>query len=197
MAVKDSDHKHGIRLVINDYPYAADGLEMWFAIKDWNTEYVDIYYADDAAVANDVELQNWWTEIRNVGHGDKKDESWWPVLNSKATLVDVVTTMQWIPSCQHAAVNFGQYAYAGFMPHHPTMTRRLLPDQGTKEWDDLQKNGEKFYLSLISDVNSAITTMSVYEVLSSHSPNEIYIGDRQINWAECDKVCPPSSESIL
>jgi hypothetical protein len=188
MAVEDPTAKHGVRLVIEDYPYAADGLELWSAIKEWNTEYVDIYYQDDAAVVNDVELQNWWWEIRNVGHADKKDADGWPVLNSKKSLVEIVTSMQWIPSCQHAAINFGQYAYAGFMPHHPTLVRRLLPDEGTKEWEELQKNGEKFYLSTISDVNSAVTTMSVYEVLSSHSPNEIYIGDRQINWCDSEKV---------
>jgi hypothetical protein len=188
MAEKDPNSKYGIKLLVDDYPYAKDGLDMWFAIKQWNTDYVDIYYADDNAVKNDVELQNWWTEIREKGHEDKKNAPGWPEMNSKANLVDICTTMQWIPSCQHAAINFGQYAYAGFMPHHPTLTRRLLPDDGTKEMDELKKGGEKFYLSLISDISSAVTTMSVYEVLSSHSPNEIYIGDRQINWAECDKV---------
>ncbi|KAG0628128.1 hypothetical protein M758_1G003100 [Ceratodon purpureus] len=188
MAVADPSAKHGIKLVVKDYPYAADGLEIWDAIKSWNAEYVDIYYKDDAAVLNDAELQNWWWEIRNKGHEDKKDSEGWPELNSKSSLVEILTTMQWIPSCQHAAVNFGQYAYAGFMPHHPTMTRRLFPDEGTQEWDAMKKDQEKFYLSTISDVISATRTMSVYEILSSHSPNEIYIGDRDQNWIEDDVV---------
>ncbi|KAG0603020.1 hypothetical protein M758_10G059600 [Ceratodon purpureus] len=188
MAVPDPSAKHGVKLVVEDYPYAADGLELWSAIKSWNTDYVDIYYQDDAAVQNDVELQKWWSEFRYVGHADKKDAPGWPDVNSKENLVEVLTSSQWICSCQHAAINFGQYAYAGFMPHHPTSTRRLIPDEGTKEWEEFQRNPEKFYLSTISDVNSATTTMSVYEVLSSHAANEIYIGDRAANWAEDKRV---------
>ncbi|KAG0557308.1 hypothetical protein KC19_11G118900 [Ceratodon purpureus] len=177
MAVPDPKEKHGVKLVVQDYPYAADGLELWAALKAWNAEYVDVYYKDDAAVLNDVELQNWWWEIRNVGHADKRNAKW-PEANTKSSLVEILTTIQWIPSCQHAAVNFGQYAYAGFMPHHPTLTRRLFPAEGSPEWDDMKKNAEKFYLSAISDVNSATRTMSVYEVLSSHSADEKYIGER-------------------
>jgi lipoxygenase len=193
MAEPDPTAKHGLRLVVQDYPYAADGLELWSAIKEWNVEYVDIYYEDDAAVQNDVELQKWWAEFRYVGHADKKDAPGWPDVNSKESLIEVLTSSQWICSCQHAAINFGQYAYAGFMPHHPTLTRRLIPDQGTPEWDELQRNPEKFYLSTISDVNSSITTMSVYEVLSSHAANEVYIGDRAAHWAEDKRVCCAAS----
>lgn len=188
MAVPDESAKHGVKLVVEDYPYAADGLELWGAITEWNAEYVDLYYKDDAAIQNDVELQSWWSEYRNLAHADKKDAPW-PDMNSKASLVEILTTMQWVPSCQHAAMNFGQYAFAGFMPHHPTMMRRLIPDEGTEEWKELQRSPEKFYLSSISDVNSATTTMSVYEVLSSHAPDEVYIGDRAPNWAESDEAC--------
>ena len=129
MAVRDPSSRHGVRLVVEDYPYAADGLELWTAIKEWNTEYVDIYYKNDKAIRTDTELQSWWGEIRNQAHADKRDApAGWPVPSSKRSLVDILTTLQWIASCQHAAVNFGQYDYAGFMPHHPTLTRRLLPD---------------------------------------------------------------------
>ena len=183
----DPSAKHGVKLVVEDYPYAADGLELWSAIKSWHREYVDLYYKDDAAVQNDVELQNWWSEYRNEGHADKKDAEW-PEMNSKESLEEILTTMVWVPSCQHAAVNFGQYAYAGFMPHHPTLTRRLIPDVGTPDWQDFQRNPEKFYLSTISDVHSTTTTMCVYEVLSSHSPSEEYIGNRAQNWAEDAQV---------
>lgn len=62
MAVPDSSAKHSVRLVLQDYPYAADGLELWGAMKSWNTEYIDIFYEDDGGVQNDVELQRWWTE---------------------------------------------------------------------------------------------------------------------------------------
>ena len=189
MAVRDPSAPHGVKLVVEDYPYAADGLELWGAIKNWNTEYVDIYYKDDDSILADPELQAWWKEMREKAHEDKNDAPGWPELNSKASLVEILTTIQWIPSCQHAAVNFGQYDYAGWMPHHPTMTRRLIPEKGTKGWDEFMKNPEKFYLSSVSNIDSTTTAMSVYEVLSAHSPNEEYIGQRHCDWTADESVC--------
>lgn len=189
MAVPDPDSPHGVRLVVEDYPYAADGLELWGALKAWHKEYVDIYYKDDAAVLQDSELMTWWTEMREKAHEDKKDSHGWPELNSKEALVDILTTVIWIPSCQHAAVNFGQYDFAGFMPHHPTLTRRLLPEHGNeKDKADFNKNPEKYYLTSISNIDSTTTAMSVYEVLSAHCPIEEYIGERRGNWTNNEKV---------
>ena len=78
MAVKDSKSPHGYKLLIEDYPYAVDGLEVWTAIETWVKEYCSFYYKSDDIIANDPELQSWWKEIREKGHGDKKDEKWWP-----------------------------------------------------------------------------------------------------------------------
>jgi lipoxygenase len=189
MAVRDESAPHGVKLVVEDYPYAADGLELWSTIKGFNREYVDVYYKDDDAVLADPELQAWWKEMREKAHEDKKDAPGWPELTSKESLVEVLTTIQWIPSCQHAAVNFGQYDYAGWMPHHPTMTRRLIPEEGTADWDTMVKNPEKYYLLTISNIDSTTAAMSVYEVLSAHSPNEEYIGQRQKNWTADEQVC--------
>jgi len=33
MAVEDPSSPYGLRLVIDDYPYAVDGLEIWSAIQ--------------------------------------------------------------------------------------------------------------------------------------------------------------------
>lgn len=191
MAVPDSTAPHGVRLVVEDYPYAADGLELWSAIKQWCTEYVDIYYKEDGDVQQDVELQKWWAEIRNEAHADKKDAPGWPTPEGKKSLVDILTILQWIPSCQHAAVNFGQYDYAGFMPHHSTVTRRLLPEEGnTKEWQEWNRSPEKYYLRSLANIDSTTTAMSVYEVLSAHCPNEEYIDERPEHWTANDVVCP-------
>lgn len=35
MAVEDPDSPVGVKLVFEDYPYAADGLEIWTAINTW------------------------------------------------------------------------------------------------------------------------------------------------------------------
>lgn len=189
MAVLDENTKHGLRLVIEDYPFAADGLELWSAIKGWIGEYVGLIYSDDERVQDDKELQSWWTEVRCVGHGDKKDAEGWPTLDSRASLVHTLTTIVWIASCHHAAVNFGQYEYAGFMPNHPTMTRRLIPIDGTPEFLELQRDPEAFYLSTISNETQATVIMTTTEVLSTHSSHEEFLGQRSTpNWTSDEKV---------
>lgn len=188
MAEPDRDAKEGVKLLVKDYPYAADGLELWHAMKTWNKEYIDVYYKDDNAILTDTELQNWWSEFRHVAHADKKNAPGWPNLKSKKDLTQIVTIMQWLCSCQHAAVNFSQFDYAGFMPQHPSRTRRLIPTEGTPEWEEFQSNPEKFFLSAISDTQSALTVMTVFEITCNHATNEEYICDRAPNWTQNKKV---------
>jgi hypothetical protein len=189
MAVPDANAPHGLKLVIEDYPYAVDGLEIWAALKTYMTDHLQLFYKDDSAVQDDVELQSWWTELRTVGHGDKKDAEGWPVLNSVENLAQTLTTIAWVASCHHAAVNFGQYEYAGYMPNHPSMTRKFVPEVGTKEWDDLQKNPDRFYLDTVSNETQATTVMSTIEILATHALDEEYLGQRSNpNWSSDPKV---------
>ncbi|KAF7019228.1 hypothetical protein CFC21_032429 [Triticum aestivum] len=117
-----------LELLIKDYPYAVDGLEIWTAIKEWVTDYCAIYYADgDGAVAGDSELQAWWSEVRNVGHGDLRDAPWWPAMDSVDDLVETCATIIWLGSAYHSAVSFGQYGYNGFVPNRPTITSGEMP----------------------------------------------------------------------
>lgn len=189
MAVRDSSAKHGLKLAIEDYPYAADGLEIWDALKEYMTDHVKIFYKNDKSVAEDTELQAWWTEIRTVGHGDKKDAPGWPTLNSIESLIYTLTTIAWVASCHHAAVNFGQYAYAGFMPNFPSMTRKFIPEPGTPDWEKLHKNSERFYLDSISNSTQAASIMSTIEILATHAIDEEYLGQRATpNWSNDEKV---------
>ncbi|KAJ0954176.1 putative linoleate 9S-lipoxygenase [Helianthus annuus] len=114
MAIEDSSSPHGLRLMIEDYPYAVDGLEIWSAIKTWVDDYCRFYYKTDDMVKNDTELQSWWKELREEGHGDLKDEPWWPKMNSIQDVIDNCTIIIWVASALHAAVNYGQFAYAGY-----------------------------------------------------------------------------------
>ncbi|KAL3687113.1 hypothetical protein R1sor_013422 [Riccia sorocarpa] len=116
MAEADPSQPEGVKLVFEDYPYAKDALDIWHATKQYVTEYVKVYYKTDEAVASDEELQEWWKEIREVGHGDKKDADWWPSCKTIHSLIDIVCTIFYMAGPQHASVNFSQYTYAGFMP---------------------------------------------------------------------------------
>ncbi|KAK7848408.1 putative linoleate 9s-lipoxygenase 5, partial [Quercus suber] len=143
MAVKDPNLPHGLRLVIEDYPYAVDSLEIWSAIKSWVEEYCSFYYETDSVVQKVAELQSWWKELREKGHGDKKDEPWWPKMQTHEELVETCTIIIWIASALRAAVNFGQYPYAGYLPNRPTISRGFMPEVSTPEYEELKLDLDK------------------------------------------------------
>ncbi|KAG0566967.1 hypothetical protein KC19_7G100500 [Ceratodon purpureus] len=191
MAERDPKAPHGVKLVLSDYPYAADGLELWGALKDYMTDHIKLFYDNDKAVTQDKELQNWWTEARTVGHADKKDAPGWPTLNSIESLAYTLTTIAWIASCHHAAVNFGQYPYGGYMPNRPSMTRKLIPEEGTLEYELLKdpKQWERAFLDTISNQSQATIVMGTLEILSTHAVDEEYLGQRvSPNWSNDPKV---------
>lgn len=140
MAVEDPSMPCGIKLVIEDYPYAADGLLIWSAIQDWVRDYVNHFYTKAEAVTSDTELQDWWDEIKNKGHADKKDEPWWPKLNNQEDLINILTIMIWTASGQHAAVNFGQYPFGGYMPNRPTLMKKLIQQEDEPDYKDFILN---------------------------------------------------------
>ncbi|KAJ1286609.1 hypothetical protein BS78_03G365300 [Paspalum vaginatum] len=178
MAVPDPSSPYKVRLVLEDYPYASDGLAVWHAIEQWVTEYLAIYYPDDGVLQADVELQAWWKEAREVGHGDLKDEPWWPAMQTMPELVKACTTIIWIASALHAAVNFGQYPYCGYHPNRPSVSRRPMPEPGTKEYAELESDPERFFLHSITSQFQAVVGISLLEILSSHSSDEVYLGQR-------------------
>ncbi|KAI4336606.1 hypothetical protein L6164_015112 [Bauhinia variegata] len=176
MAVQDPSMPCGVKLVIEDYPYAADGLLIWTAIKEWVESYVEKFYSDPNSVTSDDELQAWWNEIKHKGHHDKRNEPWWPKLDTKEDLSGILTTMIWVASGQHAAINFGQYPFGGYVPNRPTLTRKLLPQENEPEYDKFINNPQGFFLSSLPTQLQATKVMAVQETLSTHSPDEEYLG---------------------
>ncbi|KAK6159892.1 hypothetical protein DH2020_003273 [Rehmannia glutinosa] len=178
MAVEDSNSPHGLRLLIEDYPYAVDGLEIWSAIKTWVEDYCNFYYTSDEKVQADTELQSWWNDLREKGHGDKKNEPWWPKMQTRKELIDSCTIIIWVASALHAAVNFGQYPYGGYMPNRPTVSRQFMPEPGSSEYDELKINPDKVFLRTITARLQTLIGIALIELLSRHSSDEIYLGKR-------------------
>jgi lipoxygenase len=180
MAVEDPNAPHGLKLTIEDYPFANDGLLLWDAIKEWVDDYVNHYYPNPSLIGSDQELQEWWTEIRTVGHGDKKDEPWWPVLKTPKDLIEIITTIVWVTSGHHAAVNFGQYTYGGYFPNRPTIARTNMPAEEPSEefWDNFLKKPEGALLQCFPSKIQATKVMAILDVLSNHSPDEEYLGEK-------------------
>ncbi|WMV11968.1 hypothetical protein MTR67_005353 [Solanum verrucosum] len=176
MAVEDSISPFGIRLLIQDYPYAVDGLKIWSTIKIWVTEYCNFYYKSDDTVQKDNELQAWWKEIREEGHGDKKDEPWWPKMQTLQELIDSCTIIIWIASALHAAVNFGNYSYGGYLVNRPSLSRKFMPEPGSAEYEELKINPDKVFLKTVVPQQLTLLGMSVLELLSRHASDTLYLG---------------------
>jgi len=178
VAVPDQSSPYGVRLLIKDYPYAVDGLVIWWAIEQWVKEYLDVYYSNDGELQRDVELQAWWKEVREEAHGDLKDREWWPRMNTVQQLARTCTTIIWVASALHAAVNFGQYPYAGYLPNRPSVSRKPMPVPGSDEYAELERNPEKVFVRTITCKFEALVGISLLEILSSHSSDEVYLGQR-------------------
>ncbi|XP_010415331.1 PREDICTED: lipoxygenase 6, chloroplastic-like [Camelina sativa] len=191
MAEEDSSEECGVKLVIEDYPYAADGLLIWKAIKDLVESYVKHFYSEPKSVTSDLELQAWWDEIKNKGHYDKKDEPWWPKLNTTQDLSQILTNMIWIASGQHAAINFGQYPFGGYVPNRPTLLRKLIPHETDPDYEMFMRNPQYSFLSSLPTQLQATKVMAVQETLSTHSADEEYLielGEVQRHWFQDEEV---------
>ncbi|XP_031272107.1 linoleate 9S-lipoxygenase 5 [Pistacia vera] len=188
VAEPDSSQPHGVRLLIEDYPFAVDGLEIWSAIETWVREYCSFYYPTDELIQGDNELQSWWHEVRNVGHGNRKDEPWWPEMQTRDELVQSCTIVIWVASALHAAVNFGQYPYAGYLPNRPTVSRRFMPEPGTPEYAELAEHPDVAFLKTITAQLQTLLGVSLIEILSRHSTDEVYLGQRDTpGWTSDDE----------
>ncbi|ONK74172.1 uncharacterized protein A4U43_C03F3530 [Asparagus officinalis] len=98
-------------------------------------------------------------------------------MQTLSSLTEVCTILIWLASAYHASLNFGQYAYAGFVPNRPTFIRHPMPDP--KEYDEIENDPEGLLLKSITRKAPAFTVMSVLEILSMHSSDEVYIGQRE------------------
>uniref|UniRef100_A0A5B6YZ35 Lipoxygenase n=1 Tax=Davidia involucrata TaxID=16924 RepID=A0A5B6YZ35_DAVIN len=179
MAVPDPTQPHGLKLLLEDYPYAADGLLIWSAIEKWVRTYVKHCYPDSSLICNDRELQAWYAESINVGHADLRHATWWPTLATADDLISILTTIIWLASAQHAALNFGQYPYGGYVPNRPPLMRRLIPEENDVEYAVFLADPQKYFLSALPGLLQATKFMAVVDTLSTHSPDEEYIGERQ------------------
>ncbi|KAJ4956296.1 hypothetical protein NE237_013079 [Protea cynaroides] len=189
LALEDDESPTGVQLVFDDYPYGADGLEIWIAIKRWVGDYCRIYYISDDTILSDAELQAWWTEIQFEGHADKRNENWWYKMDNLADLIETLTTIIWIASAFHASVNFGQYGYAGYPPNRPTLCRRFIPIEGTVEFAEFLRDPDKYYLNLLPQRFEMTLGVALVEVLSRHSSEEVYLGQRRsLEWTDNEDV---------
>ena len=123
---------------IPNYPYRDDGLRVWNVIRAFVSDYLDIYYANDNAVASDArssELGSFLGELNapTAAPGDAvPGVPGVPRIATRDDLGVFVTDLIFNSSARHAALNYGQYDFAGFIPNMPgTAVKRPFRDDGS------------------------------------------------------------------
>jgi len=102
-----------------DYPFRDDGRLLWAAIHAWVSRYVALYYADDDHVTGDYELQAWAAELLSFEGGRVVGFGQGGGVKTRDYLIEVVTTLIFTASAQHAAVNFPQGSVMSYTPAQP------------------------------------------------------------------------------
>lgn len=106
------------------YPYRDDAMLVWQAIHGWVSDYLSIYYNDDAAVREDTELQAWFADLTSPEGGGlaslgEPTPAGGRALTRFSYLVEVVTMVIFTGSAQHATVNFPQLDIMSYTPAMP------------------------------------------------------------------------------
>lgn len=174
MAVEnlDENNPNGIQLLMLDYPYAIDGLEIWAAIKSWVNDFCSIFYKDNEAIEADVELQAWWSEIRSIGHGDNHNETRWYQMTTLSNLVEALTTLIWIASARHAVINHQKHSHND---NSPTLCRKFIPVEGTVEFGEFLKDPDKFFTKMLPDRFETSLGLALVDLLSKNTYDEMYL----------------------
>ncbi len=102
------------------YFYRDDAQLLWKAIDAYTGEVLRHFYLDDAAVAGDEQLADWWTELTAADAGGivgipGSDGRF----GTFADLHRMITVTMFTATVQHSAVNNGQYDIFGFIPNSP------------------------------------------------------------------------------
>jgi arachidonate 15-lipoxygenase len=102
------------------YAFRDDGELLWKAIHDYAGEFVEIYYSNDRAVADDSELRAWAVEVSAQGSG--AHVKGFPPLETREQLTFALTQTVFVCSALHSAVNYGQADYLLYSPNSPLAT---------------------------------------------------------------------------
>jgi len=99
-------------------------------------------------------------------------------MQTREDLVETCTIIIWTASALHAAVNFGQYPYAGYLPNRPTISRKFMPEKGTPEYEELISSPDTVFLKTITAQLQTVLDIALNEILSRHSTDEVFLGQR-------------------
>ena len=169
--IKESIAERGLENLPKFY-YRDDGFKLWDIFEALVSGIVDAFYASDAEVGADEELQQWAGDLYENGfpsfQGSPQGRGFPQTITTKADLVKQSTRIMFTGSVQHAAVNFGQYIIYSYVPNAPLALRQAPPTA----------KGESTYSTLIKtlpDEQTAVKSITVTYALSQYSPDEVCV----------------------
>ncbi|WPB82235.1 lipoxygenase family protein [Archangium violaceum] len=121
-SIEDWDHPSELRSrgfdknsALKEYPFRDDGMLLWDAIGTFVSQYIDVYYASDAEVAGDSELQDWMVELTSAAGAHLKGAP--DRLGSRDQLAQLLQRIVWASGPLHSALNYPQYGQLAFAPN--------------------------------------------------------------------------------
>ena len=150
------------RSVLPELPYRDDGLPVLGAIRRFVDRYVRHAYPADADVAADSELAAFCAELGASDGGRIRGVVAPATIDA---LVELVTTIVWIGTAQHAAVNFPQFPFMGYVPN---MAGAFWGEWPPKDLDD-----PNLYATLLPPYNVAVLQLHTLYQLSSLRINHL------------------------
>ncbi|QSQ20094.1 lipoxygenase [Pyxidicoccus parkwayensis] len=152
--------------VLPYYPYRDDALPLWDALEEYVGGVLRHFYRSDADLAADTEMQRWWADLTE--RGLPVDKLPCRELTRVDDLVDMLTTVLFTVSVQHAAVNYLQYEHYAFVPNAPLCMRREPPRQkGVIGPEDIAE--------MIPSKSQALWQVAIGRALSSFGDDEEYL----------------------
>ncbi|XP_031608108.2 hydroperoxide isomerase ALOXE3-like [Oreochromis aureus] len=168
LCIPDDIAERGVEAVPNFY-YRDDGLKVWDIIHRFVQGMLSYYYKSDSDVEQDSELQKWILDIYEHGFLSRAETGIPQTFTSVTELIKFVTMVIYTCSAQHAAVNCGQFDYAGWMPNTPISLQ--LPPPTTKG-----TTSEATMLATFPDVNVTVQGMATVWLLSKQSSDFVPLG---------------------
>lgn len=113
-----------------DYPFRDDARLYVPAIRRFVQAYVELFYAGDADVAGDHELQEWFAELLAPDGGDLGRLTESGRLDAREELVELLTQVLFTAGPRHAALHYAQPDYYSLIEGFPAAIYRPPPREG-------------------------------------------------------------------
>ncbi|XP_061534911.1 polyunsaturated fatty acid lipoxygenase ALOX15B-like [Phycodurus eques] len=154
---------------VPNFYYRDDGLQLWNIIFKYVQGVIQFYYKSDDEVRRDSELQTWIGDIFEHGFLSQPQTGIPQSFTTVSELIKFATMVMFTSSCQHAALNTGQYDYGGWMPNTPATLQRPPPTKkGT--------TSEATMLQTLPVINVTAQGMATVWLLSRQSSDFVSLG---------------------